>query len=366
MHSHLHPLATAAQARKYALSIKISSILQQMLPTLRDAEEIEHVLMAMTLMARHRDEPDVVAMRRPQTLFTPYALYDDLLDAFQAGHVSGFIPAVRTLVARVGGLDKLSTPGLARMIRMNGLIQASNQSEAPYFDNCWNTHLLLKRQGPIWDYASFRAFCSSYFPHNRSSSDTTSPGAAFHFLPLPPSLLAACINLAITDTLLSLPRPANISIKEFQLLTSARASVQHQLLALPSWDEEPGRGCGWLYEVVRNVALVYCNGVVRPVLPGSLGMRMPLGRLKGLLEGIDVEGFPGVWRDAVLWACVMGCVGAHGTEAWFDFIDTLRRIVGELGFPSVADIAGVLRGFVWSDATGRQGLEIVWEAMCSC
>lgn len=141
------------KAKKHALNIKISAMLQESLPALRD-EDVEPVLLAMTLMARHREDVDVKAQSARRTLFLTYPLYADLLEAFQAGHIDSFVPAVRTLVTRVGGLHRLKTPGLSKMIRMNAVPQASSSCDAPYFDNCWNTHRLLAAQGLVWDFLS--------------------------------------------------------------------------------------------------------------------------------------------------------------------------------------------------------------------
>ena len=365
VNSNLHQTAFISpreEARKYSFSIKISTILQNSLRELRD-EDVEPVLLAMTLMAKHRSDADVQALSTQSTLFTPYAQYSDLLEAFQAGHIESFIPAVRTLVNRIGGLHRLKTPGLSKMIRMNGLTQAATTCNHPYFDNCFNTHRLLAAQGPVWDFLSSSA----------DGLEGDVPGIGFHTqVPggLPPCAVAACMNLSTTDRLLSLPRPREVSLKDFQLLTSARASVQHQLLALPEWLDlsptERGLGSPLLYDCVRNAALLYCNAVVRPVLPGSKGVQEPIRRLREALEAVgDVAALPSEYNAVLLWCAVIGSLGSYSTWHWWFFIALLRELVERLGIFFMEGLVEVIRGFVWSDAACWQGLEVVWGAMYS-
>ena len=341
------------KARMYSLNIKISSMLQEMLPTLLN-EDVEPVLLAMTLMAKHRKDADVKALSTQSTLFTPYKLYADLLEAFQAGHIESFVPAVRTLVTRIGGLHRLKTPGLSKMIRMNSLVQAALNCDPPYFDNCWNTHRLLATQGPIWDFLS---------------SESSIPGIGFRTLVpggLPPAALAACMNLSTTDRLLDAHRPQEISVKEFHLLTSARASVQHQLLALPAWSDidlvDRGLSSPFLYECVRNAALLYCNAVIRPVLPGSKGIQEPLRRLRQQLECVDVSG--SAWgaecSTVMLWCFVMGSLGSFSTPHWWYFLALLEEYLDRFGIGGRGKLVEIVRPFVWSESACGQGLEIVW------
>lgn len=102
MHDNVHSgIDGSDKVTKYALNIRISGMLQDALPTSKDAD-VEPVLLAMILMAKHREDADVKALSGQRTLFTSYNLYADLLEAFRAGHIESFVPAVRALVSRVG------------------------------------------------------------------------------------------------------------------------------------------------------------------------------------------------------------------------------------------------------------------------
>lgn len=285
----------------------------------------------------------------------PYELYAELLEAFQAGHIESFVPAVRALVNRVGGLNQLKTPGLSKMIRMNGLIQASTNDHAPYFDNCWNTHRLLAAQGPIWDILP---------------STEAPPGIGFQTLVpggLPPVALAACMNLSTTDRLLSLQPPHEVTVKEFQLLTSARASVQHQLLSLPTWSNlqpyETGQSSPFLYGCIRDTALLYCNAVVRPVLPGSKGVQEPLRRLRLGLESVDTAACGADCRAVMFWCLVMGSLGSCSTQHWWFFVARLKECLARFAISTIEEVIEIVSPFVWSDMACRRGLDVVWRAM---
>lgn len=318
------------------------------------------MLLAMTLMAKHRGDANVEALSMQPTLFTPCAQYSDLLEAFQAGHIESSALAVRTLVNRIGGLNRLETPGLSKMIRINGLTQAATNCDRPYFDNCFNTHRLLAAQGPVWAFLS-------------STAGGDVPGIGFRTQisgGIPPCAVAACMNLSTTDRLLSLQRPREVSLKEFQLLTSARASVQHQLLALPDWRDlsatERGLGSPLLYDCVRNAALLYCNAVVRPVLLGSKGVQEPIRRLHDSLEGIgDPRRLSPEYSAVMLWGAVLGSLGSYSTRHWWFFVAMLHELVERLGIFFMEGLVEVVREFVWSDVACWLGLEVVWGAMYS-
>lgn len=243
------------------------------------------------------------------------------------------------------------------MIRMNSLVQASTNCDPPYFDNCWDTHRLLAVQGSIWTFLS---------------SDIDIPGLAFRTLipgGLPPRALAACMNLSMTDRLLAQQRSQEISVKKLHLLTSARASVQHQLLSLPAWPGLPTAEQGFsspvLYECIRNAALLYCNAVIRPVLPGSRGILEPVRRLRQYVEAFDVASCCGSETVAVMiWCLVMGSLGSCSTQHWWFFIAMLRCSLDSAGIGTIDGLVDVVRPFVWSEVARREGLKVVWAAVC--
>lgn len=112
------PLVERDRVRKIALETKASQLLNAHLSHLSD-EDIEHVLLAMTLMLKQSDsrDNDDEASINTGFLFTPHPPYADIYRALKVGHVSSFVPAVKSLVDRRGGLDCLRNPGLARIIR---------------------------------------------------------------------------------------------------------------------------------------------------------------------------------------------------------------------------------------------------------
>lgn len=144
--------------------------------------------------------------------------------------------------------------------------------------------------------------------------------------------------------------------------------MQHQLLSLPAWSSlspsEQALADPCLYECARNAALLYCNAVVRPVLPGSKGVREPIRRLRQALGTVPPGALLGADCNAiVLWCLVMGSLGSYSTEHWAFFVTALRDHLEQHGVGSVDETLQTVRTFVWSDNTCRRGLEVVWGTM---
>ena len=208
-----------------------------------------------------------------------------------------------------------------------------------------------------------------------SIREGTFEGLGSGFLTLPESgtigKLRDCLlcTAAITDDLEAL-RPYQPNSPKFRHLLRAARGVHHRLLSLPMDIEDFGtvesEEYRLLYRISCLAALLYHDIVIFPHVDTS-GIKPQLAeRLRQVLgEGaLDIVLGSGSDRYSgiVLWALLLGSIGATWTSHQYWFIEQLRSRNQQLGIANFEQFKTFMSQYLWFENVDEPALK-VWVEM---
>ncbi|KAI7109197.1 hypothetical protein KC340_g346 [Hortaea werneckii] len=176
----------------------------------------------------------------------------------KARSVSPHFRALKTLVQRAGGLDRIA-PDLVRQLRVFDLIMASAACVRPAFP-----YSARVDEGGVLDLLATH-FGMGTFP---------SFGFGLQLRhALPSATLEVYDRMCMLDVLLPFCQSLRRGDAAYDVLLMARSGFYHRLLSLPPWDELPeSEKCvsfRTTYELCRVTVLLYSSAVIYPMAPQS-------------------------------------------------------------------------------------------------
>lgn len=349
---HLQGFLTEEDRRqKYLFSAKAANLLQEKLTTL-SPDDFDPVLQSMALMMQDREDLEQRGRPPGTPLLRSHMPWAECVDAARSGYPEGFLPAIRCIVDKAGGLHCLKRDSLIRSLCMADLQNASNTFGTPLFP-CY------------WQYPSPEWFSSSEADVRPLAEGFR--GLAFEDLPMQP--LACLTRLAQMDSLMESMNNSRAVDEDFFTAMGARNVVQHGVLSLlPGFKLRRvcGRKCNLLvYECCRLAAILYVNTVIRPALPGSAGVVTPAMELKVLLESCIWMHWRKQESKAVFWTICVGGLASHGSQHWEGYVRVLQTYLEEVERYSSEDAQSTLKTFVWSNTACEEGFSKLWMASAS-
>ena len=354
----LQGLTDRESSTMMVLSNKTSALLRDMLVDL-DEEDIEAALLSMALTPKHRTGvPNQMAVL-PSHGFRVEHTTSDLVNALKPADTF-FLPAARFLADRKGGLHKLETPGLAKILIGSDISQASDNF-APLIFSDLQDHL------PMRDLA-FDAGENGAVPG--LGFDTMIPGG------LPQRARVLFKNLSALDQMLAHQRgrpPQDLSEnsgQHLQCFISVRTFLHYHLLCLPScqkMDISEQRQCSMvIYESCRLAALLYFNAAMR-LTPQSTGPGIdePVRLLRVLVEQSQHVSAVAEAQDVsafYFWVLFIGGIGAYRSRHWDFFVHMIATKLEKYRVDSLQAVNEMVKHFVWSDDVCSEGAAVLWEA----
>jgi hypothetical protein len=138
---------------------------------------------------------------------------------------------------------------------------------------------------------------------------------------------------------------ASASAPSRGVMSVHRNLIQYRLLS-----REAGSGES---ELCRIVALIFSYGVIFP-FPDPQPMALLVKRLEMVVQEVKAD------NELLLWALVMGGIGAACTssEAWY--MKELIKLTWRMNLRSWSKAKNILRDYLWSDRTCDQGALELW------
>ncbi|KAL5322824.1 hypothetical protein ACEPPN_010803 [Leptodophora sp. 'Broadleaf-Isolate-01'] len=264
-------------------------------------------------------------------------------------HVKTHTAAMRSIIARRGGLENVELPGLAEVLFLSDVLGATQNLSKPHFPL-----LLAARDLPPLEIDRVLRF------------PLMKLGQAFE------SLSAFGVNeraLRVLQTMVDLSmiidghtRGAK-PIKDMASFILRRNAVQHSLTSLPSGEElevgEVSSVC--LYESIRHAAMIYSVAVTFP-LPPLTGV---FGKLSLALKGImETSKFDPCWQlspKTLLWILTLGGIAASGTDERAWYVQNLEAVSGALKLSDWRYVVVNIEEYLWLESACDNGGRSLWD-----
>ncbi|KAI1490158.1 hypothetical protein F5X96DRAFT_569297 [Biscogniauxia mediterranea] len=222
-----------------------------------------------------------------------------------------------------GGINTVSSSGLAEQFRMCDLLNASLKLKKPYL--------------PLFE-SSSSTFTGVKTPLAKLAvSKDDYVGVGFDLKQILQDLRLIC--RLIEEAMSSEPNRKNLII--------LRNSIQHRLLSLP-----PGRS-----DICRLACLVFSFAIVFP-LPDTRSFHRSRASLAKCMQ--DEEECGRYSKKLLLWAALLGAIASADTEHEKVFLGKIITLGRELAIHDWASIEEIVRKFVWLDQTCKSGGQVAW------
>ncbi|KIW70544.1 hypothetical protein PV04_02803 [Phialophora macrospora] len=276
-------------------------------------------------------------------------------------HVAGLMQLVQML----GGIDKITTPGMAQVISFADLFESSRNLWRLFTPFIPHTRLYLEADGLAVSVAE-RQWAESTMGTLATSFAMVWPEPEDDALV---ALLGVIRDMAdftiVVENYIegrSVPRLPVV-------LTDQRNYVQHRLMSLESNEEIERRRTApadLQYEACRLACIAYSFLVIFP-LPPVVGLFERLSKrlqISVLQRRSPVDDLPYARLAMQLWILTLGAVATIGLpeRAWF--VNELLPVMLRLGVDQWEQMEQLLRGFLWHPKTSeRDGLDVYRDVM---
>ena len=227
--------------------------------------------------------------------------------------------ALRTLVAKAGGISSIQTPGIAELICLHDLVISTSHITTPYFPRHWRSELFQDIPLPstyllqIWGL------------HNSDAQ------------------LDVLLRLRTLSARLNLPTTED----DTKDLNCARNEVQHRTLALPN-------------SAFRIAALLFNDLVFFPSPAASCTRQRLVHSLRDLLPTGNLTPMMS------LWTAMIGALASTGLVQQDEYFAQLTASRAQsLRIPSFADLQANLGEVVWQRKSLNQRSRSAWEQVSS-
>ncbi|KAI1503332.1 hypothetical protein F5X99DRAFT_111975 [Biscogniauxia marginata] len=221
-----------------------------------------------------------------------------------------------------GGIDSVSSPGMAEQFRMSDLLNASLKLKKPYLALCDA-------------YCTFVSIKAPSVELGLSKDDYAGIGYGLEQILQDLRLVCHLIEEAMSAE----PNRKN--------LIMLRNSIQHRLLSLP-----PGRS-----DICRLACLIFSFSIIFP-LPDTRSFHRCREMLAKSIQ--DKEECKKYSKRLLLWAALLGAIASADTEHEKVFLGNIIILGRELSIHSWASIEETVRKFVWLDQACRTGGQLAW------
>ncbi|KAH8812298.1 hypothetical protein F5884DRAFT_307200 [Xylogone sp. PMI_703] len=294
------------------------------------------------------NEVELVANVRGAALRSPFnspMTSTQWLDVYGSiSHIPAHTTAMRSLVEKKGGLEKVELNGLAEVIAFSDILGATQTINKPFWP-------MLARSIPT--------------PEELPDFPPKTINKRFR------DLLAFGINDAAAVILQSMADLTVIienhvrginSIKDFELYIRHRNTVQHRLMSLPRGEDleygEVSSVC--LYESIRHTAVIYSAAVTFAIPPHSGIFRTLAARLKSIMEESKFDPCWQLCPETLLWMLVLGGVAATGTADRGWYVQNLAAVSSALKLSEWEDVEDGLKEFLWLSSACEPGGRLLW------
>ncbi|GAB1739656.1 hypothetical protein NU219Hw_g4602t1 [Hortaea werneckii] len=270
----------------------------------------------------------------------------------KAKSVSPHLQALKALVRRAGGLDRIA-PDLVRQMRVFDLIMASAACVRPVFP-----YSARVDEARVLDLLATH-FGMETFPSFASGLQVR------HELPF--AALEVYDRICLLDVLLPFCRSLRRGDAEYDILLMARSGFYHRLLSLPSWDELPeSEKCvksRTIYELCRVTVLLYSSAVIYPMPPQSGWHLKRLECMRAVMTNYTERETPLSDDSLLVWCLCVGGVAAFRTSQRYFLQTFLKGTLQRLSLTGWSAVRKINRRFLWSDDACARGAAVLWDAI---
>ncbi|KAH8800220.1 hypothetical protein F5884DRAFT_546946 [Xylogone sp. PMI_703] len=259
-------------------------------------------------------------------------------------HIPAHTTAMRSLVDKRGGLEKIELTGLAEVICFSDILGATQGLSKPYWP-------LLARIMPA-------AYEAPDFPPKTISKQ---------FLELQTlgiSNEATAIFQAIADLTVVIDhhcRGINF-ISDINVFVRQRNTLQYRLMSLPKGEEleygEVQSVC--LYESIRHAAILFSAAVTFPLPPHSGIFHTLAARLRAIMEESRDDLCWQLYPETLLWILVLGGIAASGTAHRDWYVQNLNAVSTALKVFEWEEAEKMLSEFLWLKSACETGGRALW------
>jgi len=357
----MHAMLFGAQThidvlRSPRLSIDISVRLFHKLQTMRllneelkNPEQIpldDIILAILTLSANEVETVASSGREKERSPFNSPLASMQWLDVYGSmSHLSAHTTAMRSLVARRGGLEQMELEGLAEVLSFADILGSTQSLKKPHWP-------LLKRTLSTGEICipeilkvPLRRLGQGFDDMIPSGLNETAHSVIQALAELTIIIDCHCRGVTI--------------IADLTQFIDKRNAVQHQLMSLPSGDTltpEEVKSTS-LYESIRLATMIYSAAVTFP-LPPLTGIFHRLACL--LREVLEKSKFDSCWQSsskALLWMLVLGGIAASGTNERSWYVQNLLTVSTALALSEWAQVSIELGSHLWlesaCDSAGR-------------
>ncbi|KIW49496.1 hypothetical protein PV05_11169 [Exophiala xenobiotica] len=245
------------------------------------------------------------------------------------------ISALKRLVAARGGLDNITTPGIAEQVQSTDILQSSLTMTRPNF-----------ALGPLYRHVLEHQVKMVRPPRERAAV----------FGGVDDDLKDLLLDMRMYCCLIQ----SSSDERHVQNLATSwetnvyRNLIQFQLLSLPTMQGEA--------ELCRLAALAFSYGVIYP-----LACHGPLESLVKQLKGVFEDDTTSISKPSefLLWVAVMGAMAASHTRDDVFFIDMLKMQLKRREVASFDQLKKVMSKFLWLGAACDRGARRPWKQVCN-
>ncbi|KAK4554928.1 hypothetical protein LTR86_008076 [Recurvomyces mirabilis] len=323
-------------------------LVNQALPDLQQAD-LEAVMLGIFVLWRCNFTK---ASPHETLLFRPYIPEANLITEFgKFDAIDAHANALHWLIDKAGGIDNIKLPGLKLILSNGDLLESTARCTKPRLPCMWEDHF---------------ATLDNLLP---SPSSTVLATGFSRSVPggLPELAKTTLERMKKLDLLLDMSHHRRLDDALFTSLMATRNTIQHEILALPKWqelNEEERQGSQFAtYETCRITALMYANAVLFP-MPPSTGWHLKLlDELRQLLQMTNLVAWRQDTSALLTWSLTIASIAAFRTVHRRYFRDTLKTVLLEAQVKTWSAMESRLKLFLWTNSACGIGGDVLWESL---
>ncbi|KAK0099539.1 hypothetical protein ONS95_000264 [Cadophora gregata] len=320
-----------------------------------DATALDDVILAV--LALSTNEVETVANHMKEKVRSPFNSplpSIQWLDVYGSiTHVKAHTLAMRSLVARRGGLENVELPGLAETLSLSDVLGATQSLCRPHFP-------LLAAAKDLPALEIDRMLRLSLRNLGRGFESLNPFG-------INESALGVIRNMVDVSMVIDGHTRGVRPITDMAAFVLKRNATQHSLMSLASGEElgvgEVSSIC--LYDSIRHAVMIYSTAVTFP-LPPLTGI---FGKLATALKNImETSKFDPCWQlcpKTLLWILVLGGIAASGTKERAWYVQNVEAVSGALKLLEWQDVVDNIEEYLWLESACDTAGRILWDEVVS-
>ncbi|KAH7419574.1 hypothetical protein BKA64DRAFT_651173 [Cadophora sp. MPI-SDFR-AT-0126] len=316
-----------------------------------DETALDDVILA--ILALSTNEVETVANNMKEKVRSPFSSplasiqWLDVYGSFT--HVKAHTLAMRSVIARRGGLEQVELPGLAETLSLSDVLGATQNLSKPHFPVLLAAKNLPSLEVDRLLRLPLRNLGQGFESLNPFGINEQALG-----------VIRTMVELSmVIDGHMRGARP----ITDMAAFVLRRNAVQHSLMSLPSGQElgvgEVSSIC--LYESIRHAVMIYSVAVTFP-LPPLTGV---FGKLATALKNVmETSKFDPCWQlcpKTLLWILVLGGIAASDTNERSWYVQNVEAVSGALKLSEWNDVVKNIEEYLWLESACDNGGRILWD-----